>query len=82
MVRKDEMSWAEITAEADAASDAKREADAINARTAGWHFRLPDFATKGLVSNTDAVIDDTRHPQPRPQETAPAPASEPQAPRQ
>lgn len=82
MVRKDEMNWAEITAEADAASDAKPEADAINARTAGWHFRLPDFATKGLVSNTDAVIDDTRHPQPRPQGTSPAPAAEPQAPRQ
>jgi hypothetical protein len=83
MVRQNDVNWAEIKAEADSVGDAKQEADAINARTAGWHFRLPDFATEGLVATTDAVIDRTS-PRPAAPATAPAtpPGTEQQAPRQ
>lgn len=80
MVRKDDMNWAEIRAEADAASEARQEAEAISARTAGWHFRLPDFATEGLVKNRDAVIDGAGS-RAVPPATEP-PAAEPEAPRQ
>lgn len=57
MVRKDDMNWAEIHAEADAANEARQEAEAIRSRTEGWHFRLPDFAADGFITDTGAVID-------------------------
>lgn len=65
MAHQGDATWAEIEAQADDASTAKPEADSINARTAGWHFRLPDFVTKDLTANPEATVRETdRTPEP------------------
>lgn len=58
VLKKDGVSWARLTAAADAGSlDAAKEARAINAKSYGWAFKLTPQAAAGFEASLESLLE-------------------------
>jgi hypothetical protein len=50
--------WAKITASAapGASADALKDANGINAKVAGWAYKMPDEKGKSLIADLDTIM--------------------------